>query len=102
MSSSKKVLCHCPKCQGAFVSGRTEREHRNGPAVRLQKKPASRKRRRQDTGTLFYINHLMFSIIRVVYGKDDVMDDNPGPPPATTCGLSDVRFQLMFHMFHLA
>jgi len=34
MAPPKQVPCLCPKCKGGLVSVRTERNHRNGPAVR--------------------------------------------------------------------
>jgi hypothetical protein len=50
MSSSKNVPCYCPKCNGMLVSIRTERNHRNGPAIRqieaAERKPGRQKRRR--------------------------------------------------------
>ena len=54
MSSSKTVSCHCPKCNGMLVSVRTERNHRNGPAIRqveaAQRKPGRQKHRRTVAG----------------------------------------------------
>ncbi len=52
--SSDKVPCYCNRCRGGLVSKRTEREHRNGPVVRQQKRITRRKRQRTTNGMGFY------------------------------------------------
>ncbi len=72
--SSNKVPCQCDNVR-EDVSKRTERDHRNGPVVRQQKKSTGRKRQRMESsGTVSYRVYSLQASTNMFAGSDGEMD----------------------------